>query len=403
MPRELEHYLDYLAGCRFCPMCKPASEVGNLTRLESHTTRYRAVLLWRFLRHGRPLGSRERELIYQSTLDSISQSWCVNGYPVSEYVLAARRMLFLAGELPDPVRGALRRPEPMERAGAFRPDAVFLASEITENGAWELLEAGLQALDAIGLSVLPLPAESGALPYCLGDWEQAAAQGRRVVEAVKESGACWIIVDGPQTLWALRRIYPEMGLALPEGTIVVSLAERLGDAIGAAGSPAARRAAPGPDTGKDAPAAERGAPDAPVFFHDSRSALFLGDEPARPRAIQPGFGGDEAALGRGEIYDRPRKALAGLGMNAVYSVWSRSLARSCGADDGLQFTYPGLAAGLARQRVAEARDAGARAVVSDSPSCVVHMRRTMMGSPERGDLPIQWLPEILAGRLRGAR
>ncbi|RKY01203.1 MAG: hypothetical protein DRP54_04095, partial [Spirochaetes bacterium] len=67
--RTLEEYRKYLYGCRFCPMCKPASDVANVTFLESHTTRARAMMLWRILNGYSDFSERDVELLYQSTLD----------------------------------------------------------------------------------------------------------------------------------------------------------------------------------------------------------------------------------------------------------------------------------------------------------------------------------------------
>ncbi|MCI0477706.1 MAG: hypothetical protein L0Y55_15795, partial [Anaerolineales bacterium] len=107
--KDLREYKDTRYGCRFCTMCKPAAEVANLTQLESHTTRARALILWRIAADIAKWQPRDIELLYQSTLDSISQAWCVVDYPVSEHVLAARAEVHAAGHAPQEVRQTLTR------------------------------------------------------------------------------------------------------------------------------------------------------------------------------------------------------------------------------------------------------------------------------------------------------
>lgn len=81
-----------------------------------------------------------------------------------------------------------------------------------------------------------------------------------------------------------------------------------------------------------------------------------------------------------------------MGMERLYSTWSRSLCRSCGADDGLWLTYPKLAAGLARQRLQEAKRLGAEILITDSLLCAQHLAKYCA----EGDVRVVWLPELLA-------
>jgi hypothetical protein len=78
-------------------MCKPAAEVANLTQLESHTTRARTMMLWRIAEGLIEWTPCEVALVYESTLDSISEAFDVFHYPVSQYMLAARADIWEAG------------------------------------------------------------------------------------------------------------------------------------------------------------------------------------------------------------------------------------------------------------------------------------------------------------------
>lgn len=66
--------------------------------------------------------------------------------------------------------------------------------------------------------------------------------------------------------------------------------------------------------------------------------------------------------------------------------------RSCGADDGLWLTYPKLAAGLARQRLQEAKRLGAETLITDSVLCARHLAKFCAEE----DVRVVWLPELLA-------
>ncbi|MCC7451657.1 MAG: (Fe-S)-binding protein [Anaerolineae bacterium] len=365
--KSLSDYQDALYGCRFCPMCKPAGEVPNLTQLESHTTRARAMILWRVLNGMITWEPRAVEIIYQSTLDSIAEAWCISHYPASGYMAAARAEIYAAGLAPEPVQKAVQHSAAMPQPDAVNGDVILLASEIAELNDGARIDTALQALRS--MDAVPVVISSGALAYALGARDVARQQAQRVVDLIRASGAQTVIADGPQTLWALRRLYPAFGLDL--AVTITSLSERLAESTGQTALPSF--------------AGKR------VFVHDSRSAALLADTLAKAEAIQPGFVGDESALGTGAVYDAPRRLVNALGMQQQYSVWSRSLSRSSGADDGLYRTYPSLAAGLAKQRLQEARRVGAELVVADSPLDAAHLACLA----DAAGIPVYWLPELI--------
>jgi hypothetical protein len=367
----LKQFSDKLYGCRFCPMCKPAGEVLNITQKESHSTRARALLLWRIANEIIEWQPRVAELIYQSTLDSISEAWCVNHYPVSGYVLAARGEAFAAGLAPQGVLAAVARDVPAPQVDPA--DVILLGGEAAQLGGQEVLTAAVDALGQAKIDAEPVVIMTGALAYALGAFDQARDQAATVAEMVRHSGATTVIADGPQTLWALRKIYPDLGVTLPESVTVVSLTETLVKAV--------------TDGALRLPAYER----TPVFLHDSRAATLLADELPIAEVIQPGYSGDESKLGGGAIFDAPRQLLDAMGMKRQYSVWSRALSRSSGADDGLFLTYPDLAAALAKARLAEAKRVGAGVLVAESLLDAIHLAKF---ADETG-LTIKWLPALI--------
>ena len=329
---------------RFSPMCKPAAEVANLTKLESHTTRGRVMMMWRIAENIITWNRREVELMYQSTLDSISEAFDVFHYPVSQYMLDARADIWTAGLAPACVVEAVEASKIEPERVPTGARTLLLAGEIAQLGDDALLKSMQAALHKAGVQAAPWVASTGALAYALGALDVAQAQAAQVVENIQASGAQTVIADGPETAWALTKIYPALGIDLPDGVAVKLLSTVL-----------AENAAKGsPNLGV-------------VFVHDSRPACLIADRMANNLAVLPGYREDEAAFGTGDVYEAPRRRLDALGVERVYSTWTRSLAKSSGADDGLWLTYPDLAAGLARQRLDYAAQLGATTVVTDSP------------------------------------
>lgn len=368
---RLDAHQKSLYEIRFSPMCKPAGEVANLTQNEIHTTRARMMMLWRIQAGHLEWGRREAEMLYQCTLDSISEAFDIYHYPVSRIMLDARAETWELGLAPEPVRIAVEKgqsqvidPPPALPSGK----KLLLGGEIAQLGKPEMLK---QLEDALGTWMVFSAgwlAPSGALAYALGDWELARQQAQRVIDGLQASGAQTVIADGPETAWALKVIYPSLDLALPDGVQVKLASELLAIAM------RTHR----PKLGK-------------VMVHDSRPAYFLADRLPSHLAVLPGYTEDEAAFGDGSVYVAPRKLADDYSQGRLFGAWTRGLAKSCGADDGLWLTYPELAAGLAAQRLEYAKDLGAESIVTDSPLSADFLKS------QRGadDLPVYWLPELV--------
>jgi hypothetical protein len=123
-----------------------------------------------------------------------------------------------------------------------------------------------------------------------------------------------------------------------------------------------------------------------VFVHDSRPACLIADRMANNLAVMPGFISDETAFGQGEVYEAQRRVVEALGAERVTGKWIRSLAKTSGADDGLWLTYPDLAAGLALQRLAYARELGAETIITDSPLAAAFLSRHAGQGPVKVNL-----------------
>ncbi|MBN1149512.1 MAG: (Fe-S)-binding protein [Anaerolineales bacterium] len=356
---------------RFSPMCKPAGEVANLSQYESHTTRSRMMMLWRISEGYLQWGARAAELLYQSTLDSVSQAFDIFHYPVSQYMLDARADVWDAGLAPAMVKEAI---EAVANSTAKAPEAapatgvLIIAGEIAQLSDSSYLSILSTALKHAKVEAAIQVAQTGAVAYALGAWEIARRQAKTILKAIEDSQAQVVIADGPETAWALTKIFPALGITLPEHVQVELLSETL-----------ARNSSPLKQSlGK-------------VFVHDSRPAYLIADREPSHLAILPGYLEDEAAFGAGAVYEAPRSLIDAAGGERVFGAWTRGLAKSCGADDGLWLTYPDLARGLALQRLDYAKQLGADRIISDSPLCA----NLLMLFRRDADPIVNWLPELL--------
>ncbi len=232
----------------------------------------------------------------------------------------------------------------------------MLAGEIAQLGDDSLLAPMCAALQATGIEASAWVAPVGALAYALGALDVARAQAAQIVEGIQASGAQTVIADGPETAWALSRIYPALGIDLPQGVTVKLLSVVLNEHL----------TPPKQNLGK-------------IFVHDSRPAYLIADGAPGYTVILPGCTEDETAFGQGAVYEAPRHLLDALGAQRVFGTWTRALAKTSGADDGLWLTYPDLAAGLAAQRLDYAERLGATMLVTDSPLAAAYLSKHASG------------------------
>ena len=272
---RLSAHKQALYELRFSTMCKPAAEVANLTQLESHTVRARTLMFWRIAMGYLNWGAREAELTYKSTLDSISGAFDIFHYPIHEYMLDARADIWDLDLAPDTVKDVVETSEKKEVPGAPKGESILLAGEIAQLGDKNLLEPVNAALKAAGAEAPAWVATSGALAYTLGARQVAKAQAGRVIAGLAESGARTIIVDGPETAWALTKVYPALGVELPEGLSVKLLSQVLAE-----NATSSRQ--------------ELGA----VFVHDSRPAYLIATGEPLHTVILPGYIEDKSTFGR---------------------------------------------------------------------------------------------------------
>jgi Fe-S oxidoreductase len=336
---------EYLTGCRFCPMCKPFGEVSNLTHLEIHTTRIRAMLIWQVLNGMRSWSPETARSIFESTLDSVSQSWCIHKYPVADYILAARADIVEAGCAPEEVM----------RYQIPAPDQSFLGLIGTEgNGSTMIFYPGdaLSARDAGSTNAalklfrmsnekVELPLEwmdSGALAYCLGlldiSQDQAARTAAMLNRSIHTYKAGRLVVDGPLTHWMLKTIYPKLDPGNKIQAPVISICDR-------------------------------------IFDPRSLALKANGSEPLLVYALTSEF--TRLMEGGSGIFRDMLSLVPGL--QVIEPSDGLELADGSGAGGALHIPFPKLSSAVSKARVREAQLRHANCIVTDSPLDATHLTK----------------------------
>lgn len=368
----LPDFRSHVTALRFCPMLAPAGEVAAVSDCDGHTLRARMVLLWRALDLGSALDGRSSELLFQSTLDSISQAYDPYHAPVWDIMRAARADMLANGGAPEPVAAALAKLEKFAASSAPQAKRIILLGEIALCSDDCLGRSLAEALRAARYGEgEPWLALTGATALALGDRALARRQAEAIAEGLAGSAVEEVICDSPETFWALRFMFADLGVQLPD-TLQVSLFSRLLADSGIA------------------PKKRKGT----SFVHDSRASYLLREGEADPVTLKPGFrwepGGREDLCGTGAVYEHVR-VLADLGYDRrEWSLWTRGLAKSCGSDDGLWLTYPEIAGKLALARLDSAAELGADSIVTDSPLAAWWLEKNR--SPRHP--AVTWLPEL---------
>lgn len=337
-------YEEYLWGCRFCPMCKPASDSLNATNLECHATRAHAMIIWRAINDIKDYSAKEAELLYKCNLDGVAEAFCVDHYPTTGYMLAAREDIVEAGKVvPAPVAAVLNREQNIKAAPNGKTLIFAEGADLDFERAWE-------KADALGkkLGAGVIAGFSGYMPYVLGGRKKAVEEAKALADAINKTGAKTLIAPGPESYYTFTKLYEELGVRL--NAEVVSMTKML----------FADKAASGVKGKK-------------VFFHDARAAYYLGDTKPDEKIIMPDFFGPEELLGEGEVYELPRKALLKGGAELKFSVWSRAVANAMGNDEGVSMTYPDIAKKMAKRRLRMIAETGAEVLVTDSLATIIYL------------------------------
>jgi len=333
-------YEEYLYGCRFCPMCKPFGEVSNVTKDESHSTRIRGMLLWQVVSGKAKWNENIAKIVYESSLNSVNKEWCISHYPVPDYILAARADLVEAGIAPTSVKDYSIPTfsdfaESLARFDNSLGEIMFYPGDAIAANDPGAAKAALELISAAGHSIrLPEKLiDSGALAFCLGRKDLALSQAKNVVSSL--SGVSTVIVDGPLSMWALTKVYPQLGVSLPGKVQVCQLYDWL------------------------------------LSLHEQNKLVL---ESKKLKVFM--LGSEFTRLIDGS-YSAYRSLLSKVsGLQIIEPFDGLELSHSSGASGGLHLVAPELSQAVSQQRISEALHAGADCIVCDSALDASHIRIT---------------------------
>lgn len=361
MSKFLE-YIPIYEGDRYCLMCAQSCPVRRVTKNEATSPHGWALLVASVQRGMLKWNAETVDALYQCADAGNCQGNCATDRPLPYALMAARAMIVEAQSAPATVNeldeklrawgnpygmtNDERRTTTADSSLAVRPDA---SSRTTRNfdmighdassssvlfigdAAYflkpEIISAAEKLLKAVGVNALPLRAgqSSGYLPYALGLWNTARTFANDIAGDLEKSNATRVITLSTQDAHAFKNVYAELGVSLPDGVNVSTLADVLVNA--------------GDKLKINARASQA------YTYHDPTQANRLKSHwlNARLLAIQ--------AMGA-----EPREML-----------FRENLAPAVGTSGGLQFTHPALAEKLARARIAEAKATGAEIILTDDP------------------------------------
>jgi Fe-S oxidoreductase len=319
-------------------MCKPFGEVSSVTKDEAHSTRVRGMLLWQVATGKRSWDDGISKIVFESSLNTVNEAWCISNYPVPEYILAARADLVEAGLAPAAIKELSFLVED-SFAEALNPivdtsaEILFYPGDALAAGNPSSASAEINVLSSAGVNVrLPEKLEdTGALAYCLGKIDQATEQANLVYKSLNNANS--ILVDGPLSFWAITQVFPHLGFELSKDVQIQLLVDKL-------------------------------------VSLQHQEKLSIENKAIKAYAVGSEF--SRFLEGGYRSFRELLKAVPGLQM--IEPVDKLELGHASGASGGLHLTAPDLANAVSRQRVKEALEAGTQWLVCDSPLDSVHIR-----------------------------
>jgi Fe-S oxidoreductase len=224
----------------------------------------------------------------------------------------------------------------------------------------EIAQATAKILDASGTPFMLLPDEwcCGNMLYSVGMIDEARELAKRNIDAVRKTGANTLLTSCAEGYRMWKVDYPKiLNMSTADlGFRVIHLTEYVDEQIKKGALKLSNRI------------------DLRLTYHDSCSLSRL-SEPWVPWKGERGLWGVvnpplERRRGTNGVYQPPRDVLSSIpGVELVEMIRMRENAFCCGAGRGTKEAFPDFALWAAGQRVVEAKEVGAEAIVSACPWC----------------------------------
>jgi Fe-S oxidoreductase len=306
------------------------------------------------------------DVLYACADCGMCRAHCKTDQPLPDAIVSARGELVAAGRAPAAVReleARLRQwANPYEAVAPRESERGATALFVGDAAAHRLpgeVDAALALLAAAGVTAVPIGVgRSNALvAMALGLRETARMLAAAVLGEVRAAGCREVLVLGPGDRYALTSMYgARLGFPWPSAIAVREVVEVLADAVA---------------NGRLGFKSDAGVP--PYTYYDPCHAPRLGRDGRAPRALLA------AALGSS-------------GARSMF--WREDRAHPCGAIGGLEFTQPAIATRLAEARLADAKQAGARRLITEDPTCLHQLQ-----GQRSADVEVVGLFEVLRDRM----
>lgn len=353
---KFQEYLPIYEGDRFCLMCGQACPVRRVTRNETTSPHGWALLVSSVQRGMLQWNAETIDVLYRCSDCGNCQGNCATDRPLPYAIQAARDEVVRLGHAPARVKaldetlqrwsnpyGEPPRVDTMQvlkdawdavmqkkRDDDSRHNAVILfVGDAAHHLKPNVVAAAEKILRAIGDEPIRFREgrSSGYLPYSVGLWETARRLAQETALALQISGAARVVTLSTYDAHALKHIYAELGVALPDNVNVTTLVDYLASA----------------SAGDKLKMQPRNV--ASYTYHDPAQAVRL-----------KGHGLNARVLATEAMGSEPREML-----------YRETIATPVGNSGGLAFTQPALAEILARTRIQEAKDTGAEILLTDDP------------------------------------
>ncbi|MBW3630280.1 MAG: (Fe-S)-binding protein, partial [Gemmatimonadetes bacterium] len=363
----LENVIDVTERCRHSLMCRHVCPVGNITRMETLTPHGWAQLVALERRGLSTWNAQTVDALYKCADCGNCRTHCVYSNPLPEGIAAARAVVAEKGlalpsvyelgkvlqEWENPY--AQQRPVAAQGTGEV---ALFVGDEI-QHLRPRLLDAALKLLGAVGIRpvLIGRGRSNGYLPSSLGLPGIATDLAVATLAELKASGAKRLVVLSPGDFFAFGILYDErLGLRLPDGVELVNAVSYLAEQ------------------------------------HEAGNLKLNGSSDATAWAyVDPTH--SVRVEGR---FEGPRRLLSAVLPGAPKELfWRDGRAYPTGETGGLEFTQPQIADGLTQARLADAANAGANGVITESAASLYHMERHAGAY----NLRVAGLYELLADQL----
>jgi Fe-S oxidoreductase len=343
---KFQAYLPIYEGDRFCLMCGQACPVRRVTRNEATSPHGWALLISSVQRGMLPWNAETVDVLYRCSDCGNCQGNCATDRPLPYAIQAARAEVMHLGHAPASVlaldeklrawgnpygqQTADHRPQATDNAVVSRSSSrILFVGDAAHFLKPHVVDAAEKLLRAVGVEPIRFGEgrSSGYLPYSVGLWETARRLAQETVLGLQELGAARVVVLSTYDAHALKHVYAELDVALPENLNITTLVDDL--ATASAGDKLKIKPRHGVS----------------YTYHDPAQAVRLKGHGLNARVLATEVMGSE-----------PREML-----------YRETLATPVGNSGGLAFTQPALAETLARTRIQEAKATGAEIVLTDDP------------------------------------